>query len=115
MESGSISDNQVLDRSILMLEELRKLDDDMPIQYALSFLYISRYEGLSSRELADHMGVSQAAASRQVAALADHRRKGEGYKIVSDERDPQELRRKILKLTSKGRRVVKSLVAIWKL
>ncbi len=115
MAQGTLSDNQDLDRTILMLEELRKLDDDMPIQYALSFLYISRYEGLSSRELADHMGVSQAAASRQVAALADHRRKGEGYKVVSDERDPHELRRKILKLTSKGRRVVKTIVGIWQM
>jgi DNA-binding MarR family transcriptional regulator len=61
------------------------------------------------------MGTSQAAASRQVAALADHRRKGEGYKVVTDERDPQELRRKVLKLTAKGRRVIKSLVGIWKL
>ena len=52
-----------------VLEEFRKLDPDLPIQYALSFLTLAQNEGMSMRELAERLGIAQSSASRNVAAL----------------------------------------------
>ena len=53
-----------------VLEEFRKLDPDLPIQYALSFLTLAENEGMSMRELAERLGIAQSSASRNVAALS---------------------------------------------
>lgn len=98
---------------IRVLEALRGLDPDMPIQYALSFLTVARHEGLSIRELSERLGIAQSSASRNVAALSRWHSFGKpGHDLVQAEEDPRERRRKIVTLTPKGRALVEELRAI---
>lgn len=98
---------------IRVLEALRELDPDMPIQYALSFLTVARHEGLSIRELSERLGIAQSSASRNVAALSRWHSFGKpGHDLVQSEEDPRERRRKVVTLTSKGRALVEDLRAI---
>lgn len=95
---------EALDPLVRVLEELRTLDPDLPIQYALSFLTIAQNEGLSIRDLSERLGIAQSSASRNVAALSRWHSFGkEGLDLVRAEEDPRERRRKIVTLTEKGR------------
>jgi DNA-binding MarR family transcriptional regulator len=78
---------------------------------AVSFLMIAEGEtpdgGLSVTELSNKGGFALSSASRYVQALAEldrHRRPG--HDLVSDQVDPMERRRKVLKLTPKGKRIL---------
>lgn len=98
--------------AILMriLEEFRKLDPDLPIQYALSFLTLASNEGLSLGELATRLGIAQSSASRNVAALSEWHSFGKpGLDLVEAKEDPRERRRKLVTLTPKGHALVETL------
>jgi DNA-binding MarR family transcriptional regulator len=93
-----------------VLEEFRKLDPDLPIQYALSFLTLATNEGLSLGELATRLGIAQSSASRNVAALSAWHSFGKpGLDLVEAREDPRERRRKLVTLTSKGHALVETL------
>ena len=93
-----------------VLEEFRKLDPDLPIQYALSFLTLAQNEGMSMRELAERLGIAQSSASRNVAALSKWHSFGKpGLDLVQAEEDPRERRRKIISLTPKGHALIGTL------
>ncbi|EWY40564.1 MarR family transcriptional regulator [Skermanella stibiiresistens SB22] len=93
-----------------VLEEFRKLDPDLPIQYALSFLTLAENEGISMRELAERLGIAQSSASRNVAALSKWHSFGKpGLDLVQAEEDPRERRRKIISLTPKGHALIATL------
>lgn len=92
------------------LEELRKLDDVMPIQMALCFITVAQHSGLTMKDLSDMTGLSQSSCSRNIAALSKwHRYQKPGHDVVRSEEDPTERRRKIVFLTAKGERIIKSL------
>ncbi|GGF32889.1 hypothetical protein GCM10011611_43830 [Aliidongia dinghuensis] len=98
---------------VRVLEEFRRLDPDLPIQYALSFLTIAQREGMSMGELAQHLGIAQSSASRNIAALSKWHSFGKaGHDLVEAHEDPRERRRKLVKLTPKGQRLVEILQAI---
>jgi DNA-binding MarR family transcriptional regulator len=98
---------------VRVLEEFRRLDPDLPIQYALSFLTIAQHEGMSMGELAQHLGIAQSSASRNIAALSKWHSFGKaGHELVEAHEDPRERRRKLVQLTPKGQRLVKILQAI---
>ena len=95
---------------IQVLEVLRRLDPDMPIQYVLSFLTVAQNEGLSIRELSERLGIAQSSASRNVAALSRWRGTGKpGHGLVLSREDPRERRRKVVTLTAGGRALVEEL------
>lgn len=100
-----------LSRALQVLEIFRTIDPDMPMGEAVSFLMIANGEskdsGLSITELSKMGAFALSSASRYVQALGEvdrHRRPG--HDLVSDHVDPMERRRKILKVTPKGRRVI---------
>ena len=96
-----------------VLEAFRKLDPDLPIQYALSFMTVAQNEGISIGELADRLGIAQSSASRNVAALSRWHSFGKaGFDLVSAQEDPRERRRKIVALTDKGRAFLDELRGI---
>ena len=98
---------------IRVLEAFRRYDPDMPIQYALSFLTIAQHEGLSMGDLAQHLGIAQSSASRNIAALSRWHSFGKaGHDLVEAQEDPRERRRKIVSLTPRGRRLVADLKAL---
>ncbi|WP_448206460.1 MarR family winged helix-turn-helix transcriptional regulator [Azospirillum sp. sgz302134] len=96
-----------------VLEAFRKLDPDLPIQYALSFMTIAQNEGISIGELAERLGIAQSSASRNVAALSRWHSFGKaGLDLVQAQEDPRERRRKIVTLTDRGRAFLDELRAI---
>ncbi|KAB7627695.1 winged helix DNA-binding protein [Alkalilimnicola sp. S0819] len=85
----------------------------MPLQMAVAFMLIVNYEGLTMKELCERLGISQSSTSRNVAALSKyHRLNRPGLDLVRATEDPMERRRKLVHLTSKGRRVAESLKAL---
>ena len=97
-------------RALKVIEEFRKIDPEMPIQQASAFMYIVTHEGCTMKAVAEHLGMSQAASSRNVAALSEwHRLKRPGAGLVTSEADPYEMRRKVITLTPKGKRVAETL------
>ena len=94
-------------------EEFRELDPDMPIQYATSFLYICRYEGLSIKTLMDLIKLRQSSASRNVSALSEwHKFDKPGLGLVQTFEDPKDRRKKTIELTEKGKKVFAQLSSI---
>jgi DNA-binding MarR family transcriptional regulator len=84
---------------------------DMPMSQAYSLLLIARYEGLSLKDLAHRANVGMASASRYVAMFGSQGYRGEkGLGLVEALEDPMERRKKIIKLTPKGKTVVNKLL-----
>lgn len=102
-----------IDTMLEFLEEFRNLDPDMPIQYATSFLYICRYEGLSIKELMDLIGLVQSSTSRNVAALAEWQKfEKPGLGLINTTEDPKDRRKKTIELSQKGKELVTKLQAV---
>jgi DNA-binding MarR family transcriptional regulator len=84
---------------------------DMPMSQAYCLLLIARYEGLSLKELAHRADIGMASASRYVATFGTQGYKGEkGLGLVEALEDPMERRKKIIKLTQKGKMTVNKLI-----
>ena len=98
-----------------ILLEFRKLDGEMPIQQAQTFIYCALQEENSPciKDVADGLYISQASASRNVNAfMKTNRYRRAGHDLLYTHEDPINRSRKIIKLTEKGELVKKSLGAI---
>ncbi|QBE66862.1 MarR family winged helix-turn-helix transcriptional regulator [Pseudoduganella lutea] len=99
-----------LDSLMAVLETFRKLDPDMNMPMAMSFLVIAQNDGISVKEVAEKVDMGMASVSRYVALFGKPgtgEKKGLGL-VVSVE-DPMERRRKTISLTAKGREVIAKL------
>lgn len=106
-------DKLTLMKGVRFIEEFRKLDPEMPMQMAAVFLLVAINPDLTLKNISERLGIAQASASRNVAALSDwHRNKKPGHGLIEARPDPFEMRRKILRLTPKGKRVLDSVWAI---
>lgn len=104
-------EHTALMRMLAALEEFRKLDPEMPIQQAVTFLVIAANEGLSLREVAERTGQAHSSTSRNVAALGEVHRYGKpGHRVIAATEDPLERRKKTITLTHKGRTVLKTII-----
>lgn len=97
-----------------MLEEFRKLDSEMQAQTMLAFIYIGRMDRggtpTTVKEVGEYLGVTSASASRNIAALSDwHRYKKPGHGVVEATENPERRNEKLIRLTPKGKRVLKTL------
>ena len=86
----------------------------MQAQTMLALLYIARLDQTDNpatvKDVGDHLGVSTAAASRNVAALsAWSRHKKPGHGLVEATENPAFRSQKFIRLTAKGKRVIKTL------
>jgi len=71
----------------------------------------ARKEKLEVSAIADRLGISTSASSRNVAALGDwHRLQKTGYQLVTTKLDPSDRRRKAVVLTRKGETVINQLL-----
>ena len=100
-------------KGLRFIEEFRKIDPEMPLQMAATFMVVAIRKGITMKELAETLGISQASCSRNVAALSKwHRLNREGHDLIYTEEDPIERRRKIAFLTPKGKRIAETLRAL---
>lgn len=99
-----------LNKLLGIIEEFRKIDPEMPMQRAATFVHVCLHEGCTMLEIVEAVGQSQASASRNVAALSKwQRQRRVGPDLINAEEDPYERRRKVVTLTSKGQRIAASL------
>lgn len=72
---------------------------------------IAKHEGCPLSELAKKAGVGMASASRYVAFMGKPLKSGaKGYGLVLAAEDPNERRKKVINLTTKGRAFVNKLI-----
>lgn len=96
---------------IYALEELRKLDEEMPIQTAVTFLTAALKPDTSMRELSERTGLGQSSCSRNVSALGKWKAPGKpGHEVITAVEDVTDRRCKVVRLTPKGKRIVDSIV-----
>ena len=94
-----------------VIERFREIDGEMQAQAIAVLLKVAKNPlPLKMAEIAEELGLSQSTISRNVAYLGDwNRRKEAGHKLLEAYEDPAERRRKLVRLTAKGKRFVKSL------
>jgi DNA-binding MarR family transcriptional regulator len=86
---------------------------EIQAQQILTLLHVGQVGELPMADLAELTGVSQSSVSRNVAKLgrgATSRDVGAG--LVEAYEDPDERRRKLVKVTSRGRELIKQLDAV---
>src|SRR3954466_2609155 len=88
--------------TIMILNEFRKLDPELPTQMALVLMLIAQKPGISFRELIQQTGLGKSSVSRHVAALSDDYGKG----LVTFWEDPMDRRGKLARLTPAGHNFV---------
>lgn len=97
-----------------MTELTREIDRDLPITAALVLLSVARQgsEGADQGRIQDELEMSTASISRTVQTLGDvHYLKGkEGLKLITREFDPTDNRRRVLKLTPKGTKLLRAVL-----
>lgn len=101
---------QALDKAILFLEDFRAINSNLPIQVAQTFLLVARYPESNLRRLARLSGQSWSAISRNVIALSDLAGRGR-YGLVTMEVNVEDMRNRVVKLTPKGERLLRSLLS----
>jgi DNA-binding MarR family transcriptional regulator len=92
-----------------MLDAMRGFlgTSDIPLQQVLTFAHVADRQELPMADLIDLTGVGQSSVSRNVAALSSTRGVREpGYGLVEAYEDPAYRRRKLVKLTARGRALV---------
>ena len=97
-----------------IIEEFRKLDSEIASHCMCALIHVARQEEAGSyatvKDVGLHLGVSSAAASRNIAMLSDlNRHKKQGYALVETWENPDYRIEKFIKLTAKGKRVIKSI------
>lgn len=90
-----------------MINALRDLDQTMPVDMVATFFAVAADEGITMKLLGERLDMPQSSVSRNVSVLSKWgARHKPGLDLVVTEEDPAERRRKIVRLTPKGRRMV---------
>ena len=107
-------DLRVLKRSIELIRQ--ETDLKLPVQTVSVFLEIATAgdEGISNIELAAKVGISEGSVSRNVDQLTERGRLNAlgGFDLVYSERDPENRRLLINRLTAKGKALVRKVEAV---
>lgn len=101
--------NQSTHTFLNILQTLRKVDGEFPLQYSICLAEIAMEEGMSLTALSKKTGLGLSTVSRIVGALSQYRQNGNPYGLVELKVSEQERRRKELYLTSKGRKLLASI------
>ena len=96
-----------------LLRALSGLDKDFPLPYAIFLLEVARNEGCSLSDLRQATGMSLPTLSRMLWALSTKRQTGaEPYRLIEQDYSAENHRRKVIRLSIKGRRFISRLNAI---
>jgi DNA-binding MarR family transcriptional regulator len=99
------------DIMLKIVERFREVDAEMQAQSMAVLLKVAKHPvPIKMAEIAEELGLSQSTVSRNVAYLGDwNRHKEKGHQLLEAFEDPMERRRKLVRLTAKGKRFLKSL------
>lgn len=111
LKEATVSHHEAASSLLKVVERFREIDGEMQAQAIAVLLKVAKNPlPLKMAEIAEELGLSQSTISRNVAYLGDwNRRKEAGHKLLEAYEDPAERRRKLVRLTAKGKRFVKSL------
>lgn len=98
--------------AIQLIQGISQIEAEMPLHQLHVLLLIAQAEeGTSLTDLAKKAGIGLATASRYVSALGkQNRHRQEGLLLVESFEDPMERRKKIIRLTSKGKAALIKLI-----
>jgi DNA-binding MarR family transcriptional regulator len=98
--------------ALRILTGIAAIDPEMPLQQARClFIVAQSEEGMSLSEIAKKAGIGLATASRYIGALGKiNRHREEGLLLIESFEDPMERRKKIIRLTSKGRITIRKIL-----
>ena len=111
LKDVTINHHEAASALLRVVERFREIDGEMQAQAMAVLLKVAKSPlPLKMHDIAVELGLSQSTISRNVAYLGDwNRRKEAGHKLLEAYEDPAERRRKLVRLTAKGKRFVKSL------
>ena len=99
-----------LTRALMFLEEFRKLDAELPAQYAAALVIIAQNEGITQQDCAARLGASKSAIQRIFDRLGDRGALNiPGYELIEVRTGALDARRRQAFLTPKGRRFIQTL------
>lgn len=104
-------DEKTTNRFLNVLQMLRDIDGEFPLQYSICLAEISMNEGMSLTDLSKKIGLGLSTVSRIVGALSNYRQNGNPYGLVEIKISAVERRRKELYLTDKGRQLLNKISA----
>lgn len=88
----------------------RDMDSEIPLTTVAVFLAVVQNEGMTMKDMAKMLNISQSSCSRNVAYLAQyHRLNKPGLGLLVTQEDPMERRRKVVQLTRRGKSFVDKL------
>ena len=92
------------------IEHFRTLDKEIPAQVIATFLYVASHNDCNKVDLEKALAFSTASGSRNTDWLsAYHRLNKPGLGLIIKYRDPNNRRRQVLQLSTKGRKLVQEL------
>jgi DNA-binding MarR family transcriptional regulator len=108
-QSAKSADNEkkVLASLLKALKPFRAYRHTMPLQYVTAFLLVATDENQNVSEYAKRAGTSQSLMTRHLADLgAVNRYHEEGFGLVEGYDDIMDRRKRLIRLTAKGQRLV---------
>jgi DNA-binding MarR family transcriptional regulator len=98
-----------------IIEEMRKFDTQIEAQAIAVFLFVAVHggrDGVAMQTISEELDISQSSVSRNAYKLGDvNRHKKIGVGLLETFEDPMERRRKLVRLTAKGKRVHSTLLS----
>jgi len=98
--------------ALKLLYGIQKVDPEMPLQQVMCLFVIAQEkEGISLTDLANKVGIGLASASRYVGSLGKiNRHREEGFNFIEAYEDPMERRKKIIRVTTKGKIAIRKML-----
>jgi DNA-binding MarR family transcriptional regulator len=96
---------------LLALEPFRDIRATMPLQYVYTFLQVATEEGKNVTEYAQAAGISPTVMTRHLLDLGERNRaREEGFGLITQERNPNDLRRHHARVTPLGKALMRKIM-----
>jgi DNA-binding MarR family transcriptional regulator len=95
-----------------VLTGIAAVEADMSLQQVRClFIIAASEEGMSLSDIAKKVGIGLATASRYISALGKlNRHREEGLQLIESFEDPMERRKKVIRLTTKGKIAIRKIL-----
>ena len=107
-----VPNRQTINRLERVMNEFRKAYDGMSVDQAMTLLWIAAEPGSTQVEIGQRAGITRPAISRHVEVLGPPRvklGKKVGQDLVTNDYSDEDHRKKVLRLTPSGERIVRSI------